>query len=157
NLAALFWPDQPDELALSNLAQALVRLRGALGNTSALLDRTRHAIQWRGAAAAVDVIEFRRLARSAEPADLARAAELYRGEFLAGSSVAGRGAFGEGLLVTREQFAQQALTALHTLAEQEVATGHFDEAAQAARRKIDLDPWREEAQRQLMRALAGAG
>src|SRR5262249_45821806 len=70
NLAALFWPDQPDELALSNLAQALVRLRGALGDTSALFDRTRHAIQWRGAAAAVDVIEFRRLARSAEPADL---------------------------------------------------------------------------------------
>src|SRR5262249_12315989 len=156
-LAALLWPDQGDELALRNLAQALVRLREALGVSDDLLHITRQALQWRGAAAEVDVAEFARLARSTETADLAQAADLYGGEFLAGFGLPDCEAFEEWLLLTREQLAQQALTALHTLAEQHLAAGRFDQAAAAARRRLELDPWREDADRQLMRALAGTG
>jgi len=156
-LAALLWPDQGDELALRNLAQALVRLREALGVSDELLHITRQALQWRRAAAQLDVAEFARLARSDETADLARAANLYGGEFLAGFALPGCEAFEEWLLLTREQLAQQALAALHTLAGQHLAAGRFDQSAAAARRQIALDRWREDAHRQLMLALALSG
>src|SRR5215207_9440994 len=46
-LAALFWPDQPDSLALGNLSQALARLRAALGAVGAAqLHATRHSLAW---------------------------------------------------------------------------------------------------------------
>src|SRR5215207_9553885 len=56
-LAALLWPEQPDDLALRNLTQALIRLRAALGDEGTLLESTREALRWR-AAAWVDVQEF---------------------------------------------------------------------------------------------------
>jgi predicted ATPase/DNA-binding SARP family transcriptional activator len=156
-LAGLFWPEQPDDQALRNLTQALVRLREALGAGDDMLHATRQAVQWRPAAAEVDVAEFARLARSTETADLAQAAALYRGEFLAGFALPGCEAFEEWLLLAREQFQQQALAVLHTLAEQHLAAGRIAHAAEAARRQLTLDPWREDAHRQLRRALAAAG
>jgi hypothetical protein len=41
-LAALFWPEQPDALALGNLSQALTRLRAALGPDAAIHLRATH-------------------------------------------------------------------------------------------------------------------
>src|SRR5262245_17768125 len=64
-LAGLFWPEQPNDQALRNLTQALVRLREALGADD-MLHATRQAVQWRPAAAEIDAAEFARLARSAE-------------------------------------------------------------------------------------------
>jgi DNA-binding SARP family transcriptional activator len=118
SLAALLWPEQAEQAALRNLSQTLVRLRDVLGHTDAdpaPLHVTWQAIQWLPDAAIVDVAEFARLARSADAGDLACAAELYRGEFLAGFALPGCEAFEEWLLLTREQLAQQALAALHTL------------------------------------------
>jgi predicted ATPase/DNA-binding SARP family transcriptional activator/Tfp pilus assembly protein PilF len=156
-LAGLLWPEQPDDHALRNLTQALVRLREALGAGDELLHATRQAVQWRDGAADVDVVEFARLGRSAEPADLARAAALYRGEFLAGFALPGCEAFEEWLLLTREQLQLHMLAVLHTLAEQHLAAARAAHAAEAARRQLALDPWREDAHRQLMQALAVAG
>src|SRR4029453_15049452 len=92
-LAGLFWPEQAEAQALRNLTQALVRLREALGPAGDSLHAARQEVQWRAAAADVDVVEFARLARSAETSDLARAAALYRGEFLAGFALPGCEAF----------------------------------------------------------------
>ena len=156
-IAALFWPDQPNELALRNLSQALVRLRSAIGAASPLVEATRHTIAWAGASAYVDVSEFARLASSADPDDLAQAAALYRGEFLAGFSLPGSEAFEEWLLLTREQLAQQAVALLSALAERHLAGRRFAAAAESARRQLALDPWRETAHRQLMWALALSG
>ena len=157
SVAALLWPDQPNELALRNLSQALVRLRRAIGASSTLIDATRHTIAWVGASAYADVSEFAQLARSADPEDLTRAAALYRGEFLSGFSLPDSEAFEEWLLLTREQLAQQAVAVLSTLAEQHLAARRFVAAAESARRQLALDPWRETAHRQLMWALALAG
>jgi predicted ATPase/DNA-binding SARP family transcriptional activator len=158
-LVGLFWPEQPDQQALRNLTQALIRLREALGAGDELLHATRQAVQWRATAADVniDVAEFARLAHSTQTADLVRAAALYRGEFLAGFALPGCEAFEEWLLLTREQLQLQALAVLHTLAEQHLAAGHTTHAAEAARRQLALDPWREDAHRQLMQALAASG
>jgi predicted ATPase/DNA-binding SARP family transcriptional activator len=156
-LAALLWPDQPDDLALRNLTQSAVRLREALSDDGALLHSTRHTLEWRGAGVSADVLDFVRLARSDDPDDLARADALYGGEFLAGFSVPGCSAFEEWQLLTREQLHQQAIAVAHTLAGQFLAGRRYADAAAAARRQLALDPWREDAYRQLMRALAGTG
>jgi predicted ATPase/DNA-binding SARP family transcriptional activator len=155
-LAALFWPEQGDDLALRNLTQALTRLRAALGDEGTLLDSTREALRWR-AAAWVDVQEFEQLARSTEAADLARAIELYGGEFLSGFSLPGCEAFEEWLLLMREQLHQLALGTLARLAEMHEQTGDYAALCASARQQLALEPWDEAAHRQLMRGLALAG
>ena len=159
-LAALLWPDQTEAAALRNLSQTLVRLREVLGHSDAdpaPVRSTWQMLQWQSDGAAVDAALFSQLARSAEPGDLARAAALYGGEFLAGFALPGCEAFEEWLLLTREQFRQRALAALHALAEHYLAARRWGDAAAVARRQLELDRWREDAHRQLMRALAGAG
>ena len=161
SLCGLLWPDQDDDAALHNLSQTLLRLREALGDTrsaAAFLRISRQAIQWNAASDHyLDTTDFARLASSTDASDLEQAAALYRGEFLAGFSLAGCAAFEEWLLLTRERFAHLALAALDTLTRAQLAAGRYQEAAQHARRQLALDPWREDAHRQLMRALASAG
>lgn len=161
SLCGLLWPDQPDDAALHNLSQTLLRLREALGEPrggASALRASRQAIQWQVSDThRLDVAEFARLAASAAGADLERAAELYRGELLPGFSLPGCAAFEEWLLLTRERFARLALGALEALARQDTAAGRYARAAEHARRQIALDPWREEGHRQLIRALAASG
>lgn len=57
----------------------------------------------------------------------------------------------------REQLHRQALDTLHTLAAYYEKQGIYERAQRYARRQLALEPWREEAHRQLMRALALAG
>ncbi|HET7038056.1 MAG TPA: BTAD domain-containing putative transcriptional regulator [Thermomicrobiaceae bacterium] len=160
-LTGLLWPELPDEHALRNLSQALIRLREGLGVSPGgdddPLQVTRQAVQWRGVAAEVDVAAFTRLASGHELSDLERAVALYRGAFLAGFALPDCEAFEEWLLVTREGLQEQMLAALQALAEHHLAAGHAVDAAEAARRQLALDPWREAGHRQLMRALAAAG
>jgi predicted ATPase/DNA-binding SARP family transcriptional activator len=156
-LAGLLWPEQPEERALPNLRQALVRLRHALADGEDPLLLTRQTVQWREGAATVDVHDFLRLARSSEVADLEQAAALYRGEFLAGFGLPECEAFEAWLLLTRERLGHQALDVLARLAEGYLTAGQPGESAVAARRQLALDPWREPAYRQLMLALAQSG
>src|SRR4051812_36621470 len=69
-LAGLLWPEQPEQPALRNLSQALIRLGEALGDLPLLV--TRQTIQWQPKAAEADVRIFSRLVRSSETADLAQ-------------------------------------------------------------------------------------
>jgi DNA-binding SARP family transcriptional activator len=119
SLCGLLWPEQDDDAALHNLSQTLLRLREALGDTrsaAAFLRISRQAIQWNAASDHyLDTTDFTRLASSTDASDLEQAAALYRGEFLAGFSLAGCAAFEEWLLLTRERFAHLALAALDTL------------------------------------------
>jgi predicted ATPase/DNA-binding SARP family transcriptional activator len=156
-LAGLLWPEQPEEQALRNLSQALVRLRQALGGSEDPLLVTRSTVQWRAEAAAVDVLDFVRLACSSDPGELEQAAALYRGELLAGFGLPDCEAFEDWLLLSRERLGYQALTVLQQLGEAALARGEPIEAIEAARRQLALDPWREAAYRQLMRALTLSG
>ncbi|HLJ66619.1 MAG TPA: BTAD domain-containing putative transcriptional regulator [Chloroflexota bacterium] len=156
-LAGLLWPEQPEEQALASLRQALARLRQALADGEDPLLVTRQTVQWRDGAAIVDLADFLRLAESIDLSDLEKAASLYRGQFLTGFGLPDCEAFEDWLLVTRERLGQLALEVLERLGEASLAAGQPADAVAAARRQLELEPWREPAYRQLMRALAQSG
>ncbi|MGQ0601189.1 MAG: BTAD domain-containing putative transcriptional regulator, partial [Anaerolineales bacterium] len=171
SLAGLLWPEMPDAAALNNLRKTLHRLREPLGDVAErLLTTDRPSVLLHSAALHSDVGEFRQLLAefAAHPhealpdceaclARLARAAELYAGEFLAGLSLADAPAFEEWLVVQRESFRLQALTALGELADAHAQRDEHETAATYAARQLALEPWHEAAHRQLMRALAARG
>jgi DNA-binding SARP family transcriptional activator len=60
-------------------------------------------------------------------------------------------------VLRREQLHILALDALHRLTEQALDQADNTQAQRYARRQLALEPWREHAHRQLMRALARGG
>jgi predicted ATPase/DNA-binding SARP family transcriptional activator len=84
------------------------------------------------------------------------AVHLYRGEFLAGFSYPSD--LYEGwMVVEREALHGQALEALAHLATYHGERGETAQAIRYAQRQVELEPWREEAHRQWIRALAWSG
>lgn len=169
-LAALFWPDEPERVARQNLRQSLYYLRLLLDGGEALspvspssperrsalpfLLITRQTVQFNPQSDHwLDVAEF---LACLEQDRLERAAELYRGELLAGLFVASV-AFEEWLVVTRERLHRLALDGLYRLAQRGLERGDAALAQRYARQQLALEPWREEAYRQLMWALAADG
>lgn len=99
---------------------------------------------------------------------LAEAAALYRGPFLENFSFKDSFEFEEWILLRRERLQQRALTALDQLASHflwqaenatsvEERSAALDQAQLFAQRMIRLEPWRETAYQQLMKALAMTG
>ncbi|MCA9968959.1 MAG: tetratricopeptide repeat protein [Anaerolineales bacterium] len=175
SLAALFWPDMPEETALKNLRQSLYRLQQTLETAVPTLGSTvftinRQAVQCHAAALTADVLTFQRLlAESAAHAHrhlhlclpclerLAAAADLYQGELLAGFSLPDAVPFEEWLLFWREKLQQQMMATLASLADAYEQRGAYEAAHGYAARQIWLDPFREAAHRQVMRLLANQG
>lgn len=172
-LGGLLWPEQTDPEALRNLRQALSRLRDAIGDremTLPFLTITRKSIQFNASSDYwLDVTAFQHLVAASRDHQHSRliacqpcmerlqnAAELYRGEFMAGFSF-NSVLFEEWLVIQREKLHRQAMELFHTLAVHAEETRAYEEAQRYARRQIELEPWREEAHQQLMRALALSG
>ena len=173
-LSFLLWPDQPGPAARSNLRQALANLRRTLCDEAAqppflLIDR--EFIQFNSEAdCRLDITAFAALLaasashshRRAETCKhcaqwLQRAVELYRGNFLEHFFVSDSDAFDEWALARREKMRHMVLTALYRLADFHERRGDYTQAYHFAVRQLDLDPWCEEAYRQVMRALAFDG
>jgi DNA-binding SARP family transcriptional activator/predicted ATPase/tetratricopeptide (TPR) repeat protein len=172
-LAGLLWPDRPDRVALRNLRQALSSMRTLIGDRDAhppLLLVTRQALQlnpegdwWLDAnvfSAAIAAAQGHPHARleACTPCmqHLRQAAALYRGDLMAGFSFPSA-PFEGWLVVQRERLHGQALEALAALAAYHEGHGTYREAIGYARRQVALEPWREGAHRQWMRALAQSG
>ncbi|MFN8489016.1 MAG: BTAD domain-containing putative transcriptional regulator [Caldilineaceae bacterium] len=174
-LSALFWPELSSAAAQNNLRVTLHRLRAALSEVQpnlveTLLISDRQTVHLNSDVMTVDVITFQTLLTACathQHADrlrcdacvtrLAQAAALYRGELLAGLGLADAPAFEEWLLLRRETLHQQALATLHTLVQAHEQRGNDLEAHRYASRQLALDPYQEEAHRQLMRILARRG
>jgi WD40 repeat protein/DNA-binding SARP family transcriptional activator len=181
SLAALLWPEFPETIALANLRVALADLRNQIHDREAdlpflLIDR--ESIQLNPDADVwVDVWEFdpasrdqgaairaqRLAARDPQSSilnqqstiiNLQSTISLYRGPFLDGFSIPGSIPFEEWLILKRERFHQQALRLLCQLAEFYESCGEYEQALMYARRQVELEPWLEEAHRQIMRLLA---
>lgn len=157
-LAALLWGGLPEADAKNNLRQSLTNLRKFV-DAHVLIDRETVALN-PAAPYALDVAAFEKHllgAAAAQPADWQAAGELYRGDFLAGFSVRDAPEFEEWMLAQRARYRELALHALHALTQQTAAAGDYAHAVDAATRLLALDPWREEAHRQLMLLKARTG
>jgi DNA-binding SARP family transcriptional activator len=165
-LAGLVWPELPEQEALAHLRFALSNLRHVIGDRAAappFLLITRQSVEFNVASSHwLDVSTFQTLAGHPAhdaPADVARleqAIALYRDSFLIGFSVRS-GNFEEWVLLKREGFDRQALSVMQRLADSYERSGDYARAQLYARRQLELEPWREEAHCQLMRALALSG
>ena len=173
-LAGLLWPDYPEQRARQNLSQALFTLRKAMADdrdSPSFLHVTRRSVQFTCTdCCRLDVGGFESLlaaCRTHAHRDLqscgacverlSEAALLYRGDFLGAFSLPDSPLFEEWVLVQRERLNHKVMQALEELAGAYMARGEFGRALEYARRQLVLNPWRESAHRQVIRALALSG
>ena len=173
-LAGLLWPDQPESVALHNLSQTLNQLRLAIDDRHAdppFLLISRRAIQWNRAADSwLDVAALTSYIAGSQThphpdllgclscmQQLQQAVDLYRGPLLDGFFVRDSDLFEAWMLLKREWLHGQVLQALDALAVYYERQREWEAALTAARRQIELDPFREAAHRQVMRLLALRG
>jgi Tol biopolymer transport system component len=88
---------------------------------------------------------------------LEEAISIYRGEFLEGFRIGNSRVFDEWVTIKREQNHRQALIASQDLSRHYQASGDYERALSSAWRVVELEPWREQAHRHLMRLLAQSG
>jgi DNA-binding SARP family transcriptional activator/TolB-like protein len=145
-LATLFWGDNPDSVARHSLRQCLISLRQDLCLASEILDANREVIGLRTDLIAVDAREFLALARSHETEDLARAAELWRGEFLPEVTL-DIAEFDAWHRQEAHRLSAAAATVFETLCRTADAAGDGGSAVAIADRLVALEPDREDRQR----------
>jgi len=141
-LAALLWGGCSDQQARQSLRQALALLRKEIGISTALVADTR-MVRLDPAFWSIDAREFSALARSSSEQDLARAAQLFSGDFLTGLNIDEE---------TFEEWVAAQRTRLQTAASQlcETFVGHpelvqdKDLALAAVDQLTALDPLRED-------------
>jgi DNA-binding SARP family transcriptional activator len=182
-IAALLWPERSDHEARDSLRFALSKLHSALDDRRAdspflMVNRTH--VQFNLASdhwldvSELSAISFQLSAASypnlgvppgssasggqrAEIERMTAAVELYRGPFLAGLSIADSPAFEEWMLLKGEEIHRSLLAMLDRLAVYQMRAGESGQAARWARKQLELEPYREQAHRQLMQALALGG
>ncbi len=169
-LVGLLWPDYSEETARHNLRQALFNLRLILGDHTAsppYLLITRDTIQFnRESDYSLDLTQFNHYFITCEEnlsqckedcsfhaSHLEDMVKLYRGEFLQHLNLNDSTEFEQWTLVQRESTHQRVLDAHTYLANYYELHEDFQAARRHASRQLELDPWREEAHRQLMRSL----
>ena len=156
-LATLLWGDRSESQARSRFRETLFALRRALAATDPpCLTLTGETIALDADSVDVDARAFERLARAGDAESLARAAGLYRGDFLEGLAFRGT-LFEDWLMAERERLRELALETLAKLLAQQRAAGATEEALQTALRLIALDPLQEPVHRSLMRLYAELG
>lgn len=152
-LAGLLWGEMSDDAAANNLRQALSNLRKAAA-PYLHIDRDEVAFV-PGAPYVLDVECFTDLLCLGRSAELLRQAlSLYQGDFLAGFHVRDAPEFEEWVLGQRVRLHDLALDGLEALVQLLIESGQCQEAIPVTAQLLALDPWREEAHRWRMLALA---
>ncbi|MBN1247816.1 MAG: AAA family ATPase [Anaerolineae bacterium] len=172
-LAGLLWPEAPEVDARRNLRVTLSRLRDAIRDRevpSSFLEITRNTIEMPcDIGCSIDVWRLRDALEVVKSHDHAQLEicdtcaeqlrmvdDLYRGEFLAGFSL-DSAAFEEWVVVERERLHWEVLEALSSLTDYHEVHTNYEAVIAGARRQVALEPWRESAHRQWMRALSLSG
>ncbi len=158
-LAGLFWGDVDEYYARRNLNRTLSDLTKVIGDHLVV---ERHSLAFaRNQSYWLDV-EALEAAATTTPthenvARLAATADLYRGDFLNGFYVQDAPEFEQWVLNERTRLRAGILQLYHALSEFYAEQGDLLPAMEYARRILQLEPWREEAHRQLMLLLAQSG
>ncbi len=166
SLVGLLWPDYPERKARHTLSQTLSNIRQVIGDRNPdqiepflLVDRqslqfNRTSHYW------LDVEHFGRnptADTSLTRIQLEEISKLYRGDFMQGFSIGDSPAYEEWMLLYRERMqriAYDTLSKLVTVCNQQDL---LEKALYYAWQQLDMDAWREDAHRQVMRLLALTG
>jgi DNA-binding SARP family transcriptional activator/tetratricopeptide (TPR) repeat protein len=154
-LAALLWPDADDASARGALRRTLSVLRGAVGPEVLRVDRQQVALV--RSRYGVDVARLETLGASGNPRDLAAAADLARGPFMAGFTLRDSPEFDDWRAARAATVERTVGRVLDRLIAALHANGDISGAIAAAGRRIDLDPLDESAHVRRMELLAAAG
>jgi TolB-like protein/Tfp pilus assembly protein PilF len=156
-IAELLWGARADEQARGSLRRTLSDLRKALPlDCGEWLLSDGDAIRLDGRSIEVDVARFEQLAADGGAGALEQAAELYRGEFLAGFGLDEQ-AFEEWLRTERERLRQLALKTLTRLLAHHTASDALEPAIQTSVQLLALDPANERTHRALMQLYTRQG
>jgi DNA-binding SARP family transcriptional activator len=167
-VAGLLWPDYDTEHARGALRRTLSTLNKAVGPGWLAADRT--TVGFARTSFWLDVARFEELlagvrehghapenACPACVAPLDEAARLHRGDFLAGFSLRDSTSFDDWQYFQAERLRRELAATLERLATAQIGQHRWDDAVDAARRFLALDPLHEPAHRQLMRIYAWSG
>lgn len=156
-LAGLLWSDMPETKARQNLRVTLTRMREPLEEH--LIIRRRSLLIDDASDSWLDAKEFESCLVSATPTlnQLQRAADLYRGHFLNDFALRDAPLFEEWVRPLQERYRQMAMEAIYRLARHHTEQKQYTPAITYANRLLLLEPWMEEAHRQLMLLLALSG
>jgi len=160
-IAALFWPDSTDAQALTNLRRELHYLRQILPDDPSLVVTARDLCWHDAATCRVDlrVFETERMAAARAAADgddagllkhAAAALAEYRGDLLPSG-------YDDWLLEARAELKRQCVDLCDLLCAARTRAGDLAQAADAVRRRLQLEPLEEAGYRTLMRLQADVG
>lgn len=162
-LAGLLWGESSQRSARQNLRMGLSRLRASLKPIAdqplLVSDRQVVQLQLRPERHFVDALQLMLPQLSsplaAENYDLAKStAAAYRGDFLAGLTLADSPAFNEWRVIKGELFHQQIMNLLGRLVDFCLIHRRWPDGERFALQQIGIDPWYEPAHRQLMQLYA---
>lgn len=156
-LAGLLWGDVPEEAARANLRKVLVNLRQTVPD-HVEIDRQSVALNFESKLW-IDVVAFETQLQDQSDglAALHQAIDLYRGDFLSEFYVLHAPDFEDWMLTEQTRLRERVINALLHLVKHHAARAERSAGIAAARRLLTLEPWREEAHRQLMLLLAQDG
>jgi len=149
---AMFWPNHDAEQARHALRQSLYFLRRSLG-PGVVVSRGYDELGVAGGICC-DAVEF---GRAFEEGRLEEALALYQGDLLPGFFLSDAPEFERWLEAERSRLREQAVDAARKLADRRDREGKPAEAAQWARRSLELSPSDEGCARQLIVMLDHAG
>jgi len=155
-LAGLLWTDIPETNARANLRKTLSRCKPHLGSH---LTITRETIAFNPDAPHwLDVTDFEAgLKPGSDFIRLQKAVSLYQGDFLECFYLPDAPLFDEWVLSQRAWLRGAALNGFQALVTYFTHEGAYETAISYARRLLDIEPWHEEAHRELMGLLALSG
>jgi DNA-binding SARP family transcriptional activator len=165
-LASLLWSEEDETTALRNLRQALYNLRSVLeraGCEQSPIQISHRTLRLEPDAVDLDILLFAeslRLGRSGDTVDathLARAAQLYTGDFMAGFYLRDSPELEIWMLGEQERLRELAVAALRDLVQHHTHTGGFPLGLQCVRQLLRIEPFSEEAHRQLIYLYALSG
>ena len=144
-LAFLFWPDNSEEQARTNLRKFIHFLRQALPDPDVFLISDGKTLQWNSSAPyQLDVAQ---LQAAAVAGDQERVISLYTGDLLLDC-------YDEWILTEREHLRQIYLHALDCMIQQKERDDDYPSAIGFSQQLLQNDPLREEIHRGVMRLLA---
>jgi DNA-binding SARP family transcriptional activator len=158
-VAGLLWSSTGPEQARQSLRQLLSTLRRELHVLSPdqkILVEEADYLGIDPSAVEVDVAQFESLAGKGTEESMAKAIELYRGDFLDGFTITEE-KFDQWVLAERDRLHRMALRIHGQLAEMQSRAGSIDSAIGTAQRALRVDPLQEPMHRMLMRLYMQSG